>query len=85
MPVTYTAEQPSNSEFRALEQHQESTPESFFGGPPILYHAVRSCRLLISPHDLQVDEAFNQWFENAAISDSNWHLKNDVDALVTSE
>ena len=38
MPATTIRTPPAIENYTRLEEHQESTPESFFGGKPVLYY-----------------------------------------------
>lgn len=43
---------PDASKFVSLEEHQSSTPSSFYDAPPVLYHHAANCKLLISRREL---------------------------------
>lgn len=51
MEVSYSP--PSADSFTPLSVHQSQTPESFFSGPPVLYHHSPSTTLLINTDDLE--------------------------------
>ena len=42
---------PTESSFTPLSVHQAQTPDSFFSGPPILYHYSPSATLILPKHD----------------------------------
>lgn len=93
MPLTFSANLPAQADFRQLEQHQASTPASFFDGPPVLYAHVANCQLRITQDGLDTDPKFNDWFwsanQNPQIPDSGagneWVTKQNVDVWVSSE
>lgn len=47
-PTSY----PTASDYTPLEQHESSTPASFFGGKPVLHKHYAGCRILASPSEL---------------------------------
>lgn len=48
---------PNVESFTPFSVHQSQTPESFYSGPPILYHHSPSTTLLIHSHDLEAAPA----------------------------
>ena len=48
---------PQSADFIPLSTHQSETPESFYNGPPVLYHRSQGCTLKISQHDLTLAPA----------------------------
>jgi nucleotide-sensitive chloride channel 1A len=54
MGVEAISEAPALESFTPLEEHQERTPTTFFGGPPVLHFHSTGIRLLV-PKD-QLDE-----------------------------
>ena len=99
MEIVHNA--PSTSSFTPLPLHQSQTPDSFFSGPPILYHYSPSATLSLSTSDLASSTAFSHFAEggirpaNSALTTVNGDHEQDegdeeveiqaVDIWVTSE
>jgi len=63
MEVLHSA--PTTSSFTTLSTHQSQTPESFFGGPPVLYHRSPSATLKTHASDLAAAPALSGLAEGA--------------------
>lgn len=50
---------PTSSSFTPLAVHQSQTPESFYSGPPVLYHHSPSATLLLHASDLAAAPALS--------------------------
>lgn len=50
---------PSSSSFTPVAVHQSQTPESFYSGPPVLYHHSPSASLLLHASDLAAAPALS--------------------------
>ncbi|KAL2040528.1 hypothetical protein N7G274_006507 [Stereocaulon virgatum] len=57
MEVIHTP--PTHDSFTPLSIHQSQTPESFFSGPPVLYHHSPSATLSLHRSDLDAAPAFS--------------------------
>ena len=56
---------PTSSSFNPLSIHQSQTPDSFFSGPPILYHHSPSATLKLHSRDLAAAPALSSLAEGA--------------------
>ena len=66
MEVTHSA--PTADSYTPFSVHQSQTPESFFSGPPVLYHHSPSTTLLINSHELQTAPAIAEFTDTAPSS-----------------
>ena len=57
MEILHTA--PIASSFIPLSEHESQTPDSFFSGPPILYHHSPSATLRLDSYDLAAAPALS--------------------------
>ena len=55
---------PTAASFVQLSTHQAQTPESFFTGPPVLYHHSPSAKLSVQSSELLLAPVFARLFEN---------------------
>jgi nucleotide-sensitive chloride channel 1A len=76
---------PKEDDFTPLQAHQEQTPDTFFGGKPVLYAHYPNLTLAIPTNKLPKDSAIANLAavtsEHAAPNDS---LIENVDVWVTS-
>ena len=86
-------EPPQESSFTPLPEHQAQTPQSFYSGPPVLYHRSQHARLLVSKTDAQSNPAISKLLDSTTAShpadddgeaDAQFNIS-DVDVWVTSE
>ena len=54
---------PTAASFVPLSTHQAQTPESFFTGPPVLYHHSPSARLSVQSSEIHLAPIFARLFE----------------------
>ena len=59
-------EGPTAASFVPLSSHQAQTPESFFTGPPVLYHHSPSTKLCIQSSELSLAPALVKIFHDAS-------------------
>ena len=59
-------ETPTAEAFVSLSTHQSQTPESFFNGPPVLYHHSPSAKLSIQSSELALAPALTKLFEGSS-------------------
>lgn len=62
MPLSTHPHRPTSSDFTPVTTHQESTPASFYDGPPVLYKRLGGCRVLVSREDLGSGEVLRDWW-----------------------
>ena len=55
-------EAPDRSNYTSVPEHHSQTPESFFDGPPVLFHQSPSATLRIRSSDLANAPAFSNIF-----------------------
>ena len=46
-------QEPQQSSFVPLPEHQSQTPQSFYSGPPVLYHRSPNARLVVTRADAE--------------------------------
>ena len=63
MEVIHNA--PTHESFIPLSTHQSQTPESFFSGPPVLYHHTAAATLRVQANELASAPALKTLFEDA--------------------
>ena len=86
---------PVAGSFTPLAEHQSHTPESFYSGPPILYHHSVGGRIIVVQADLDNSPALARLQDSAQTNGSLANDKTedehgtviieDVDVWVTSE
>ena len=59
-------EAPTAASFVPLSTHQAQTPESFFTGPPVLYHHSPSAKLSIQSSELSLAPTLIRLFHDAS-------------------
>ena len=59
LPMEIIHQAPTSSSFTPLAVHQSQTPESFYSGPPILYHHSPSASLYLHASDLAAAPALS--------------------------
>ena len=64
-------EAPSSDAYIPLSTHQSQTPESFYSGPPVLYHHSPSATLQIHASDVAAAPAFSGFAEGAPVNHVN--------------
>jgi nucleotide-sensitive chloride channel 1A len=64
-------EAPSSDSYIPLSTHQSQTPESFYSGPPVLYHYSPSATLQIHPSDLAAAPALSGLGEGTPVNHVN--------------
>lgn len=69
-PMEVIHETPTSSSFTPLAVHQSQTPESFYTGPPVLYHHSPSAFLSLHASDLAAAPALSN-LANGAHRSSN--------------
>jgi len=84
MEVIHTP--PTRESFIPLSTHQSQTPESFFSGPPVLYHHSPAATLKTHKSELLVAPALQSLFGDGKTSvngntDSNGHPPGADDEL----
>ncbi|KAK4697564.1 chloride channel, nucleotide-sensitive, 1A, partial [Lecanoromycetidae sp. Uapishka_2] len=70
---------PNTQSYTPLSVHQSQTPESFFSGPPVLYHHSPSTTLLINSHDLEAVPALAELVSGAqrSTNGTSGHINGD--------
>ena len=58
---------PTAASFVPLSTHQSQTPESFFDGPPVLYHHSLSAKLSIRSTELTFAPALSKLFADSSL------------------
>ena len=86
---------PNSSSFISLSQHQSQTPDSFYSGPPVLYHHSANAQLLILRSELVCSTALRRLALSVVIDrirpngnadqDDNEVVLPAIDLWVTSE
>lgn len=87
---------PSASSFTPLAEHQSRTPQSFYGGPPVLHYHSSRCKVVILESDLSASPALNTLRGGAAVVNGSSGAAHEsqerkdividgVDVFVTSE
>ncbi|KAF2232852.1 hypothetical protein EV356DRAFT_534357 [Viridothelium virens] len=62
MAVNIVHSAPAIENFTPLAEHQEQTPETFFGGKPVLHFHSTDAQLLIEKEALEANEAFSRLY-----------------------
>ena len=86
-------QEPQESAFVPLAEHQSQTPESFYSGPPVLYYRSKAARFVITTEDAEripaisklTDAAKEQWQADFVEDDQGGLMVETVDIWVTSE
>ena len=86
-------QEPQESAFVPLSEHQSQTPQSFYSGPPILYHLSKGARFVITAEDAEripaisklTEAAKEQWRADFVEDDQGGLMVEVVDIWVTSE
>ena len=60
MALEIIAAPPATDSFTPLSAHQSRTPESFFGGKPVLYYEDKDARIVASRDQLDTLPIFRQ-------------------------
>ncbi|KAI9679153.1 MAG: hypothetical protein M1822_007363 [Bathelium mastoideum] len=60
MAVNIIHDAPALESFTPLEEHQEQTPGTFFGGKPILHLRASKAQLILDEDELRANEAFSR-------------------------
>lgn len=87
---------PSASSFTPLAEHQSRTPQSFYGGPPVLHYHSSRCKVVILESDLIASPALSTLRGGAAVANGSSEAAHEtqegkeividgVDVFVTSE
>ena len=63
-------EAPVLSSFTPLAEHQSHTPESFYSGPPVLYHRAAGTRIIVVKADLDRSPALTKLLGDAQTNGS---------------
>ena len=58
MTLRHLSTPPKAEDFTPLQEHQEQTPATFFGGKPVLYAQQSGLRLTARARQLQEDPVF---------------------------
>jgi nucleotide-sensitive chloride channel 1A len=85
MALRHLDTSPKEDDFTPLQEHQQQTPDTFFGGKPVLYARYSNLTLSIPTSKLQKDPAIAKFTaitsEHAAEEES---LIEDVEVWVSS-
>lgn len=71
----------SSDSYIPLSTHQSQTPESYYSGPPVLYHHSPSATLLIHISDLNAAPAFSGLAEGTSLNHVNGSATTNGDDL----
>lgn len=82
MAIRHVATAPQASDFTPLQEHQEQTPETFFGAKPVTYANYSGVTLSAPASQLHEDPVFARF---STTTDGDDTLIQHVDIWVTSE
>ena len=94
MPITFQDSQPAPQEanFVSLASHEAKTPDTFFGGQPVLHNHIGHCDVTVKNAPTGV---LRQWLDSHALNDDTRRegiessdttvVKQNIDVFVTSE
>jgi nucleotide-sensitive chloride channel 1A len=76
---------PTQESFKALTEHQAQTPDTFFGGLPVLYLHCPKSRVLVSKSQLEANPLLKRLQTTETTEDSEEIVIADVDVWVSSQ
>ena len=82
MSLQHLTSAPQSEDFTPLQQHQEQTPQSFFGAKPVLHAHYADITLSTAPGQLQQDAAFAKF---SSRREGEEELVDGVEIWVSSE
>ncbi|EEA23936.1 hypothetical protein TMatcc_007006 [Talaromyces marneffei ATCC 18224] len=62
---------PSANSFTPVAEHQSRTPQSFYGGPPVLHYHSSRCKVVILESDLSASPALNTLRGGAVVANGS--------------
>jgi nucleotide-sensitive chloride channel 1A len=82
MSIQHLASAPQSENFTPLQEHQEQTPQSFYGSKPVLHAHYAGMTLSTASGQLQQDPAFAKF---SSRQEGGEELVDGIDIWVSSE